>query len=232
MSAACDHPVRAMRPVLRSPPRESDWTLPRALCYASRSEFAMDGPRTDTPDEKRTPASAMTAADDRAFSALFRGEFGYVTHSLRRLGVASRDLDDVAHEVFLAVYRAWKQYDPARPIRPWLFGFAFRVAANHRRAGWSRRVVLDEPAEIRDSAPDMAARLDADRDRALVLEALDSLDLDHRAVFVMVDIDGAAQGDVASTLGIPVGTVSSRLWHARKDFTAAVKRLRLKRGER
>lgn len=179
------------------------------------------------------PASKEGASpDDRAFSKLFREEFGYVTHSLRRLGVAARDLDDVAHEVFLAVYRAWGQYDSARPIRPWLFGFAFRLAANHRRAGWSRRVVLDEPSDIRDSAPDMAARLDAERNRTLVLEALDALDLDHRAVFVMVDIDNTPQADVAAALGIPVGTVSSRLWHARKDFTAAVKRLRLKRGER
>ncbi len=78
----------------------------------------------------------------------------------------------------------------------------------------------------------MIARLDADRNRALVIEALDALDLDHRAVLILVDIDGTPQSEVALSLGIPVGTVSSRLWHARRDFTAAVHRLRLKRGER
>lgn len=189
----------------------------------------MDAPAGDSPSTK---GGVTPTPDARAFGELFHAEFGYVTHSLRRLGVAARDLDDVAQEVFLAVYRAWGQYDPARPLRPWLFGCAFRVAANHRRTGWARRVVLDEPAEAQDPSPDAAAGLDADRNRALVIEALDALDLEHRAALVMVDIDGASQAEAAAALGIPVGTVSSRLWHARRDFTAAVKRLRLKRGER
>lgn len=201
------------------------WTFADVLWYASLPRLVMNG------GSMHRDSTAASGAQDVDFSAMFRAEFGYVLHSLRRLGVAARDLDDAAQEVFLAVHRAWGQYDRARPVRPWLFGFAFRVAANHRRAGWSRRVVLEEPADVRDSAPDMVARLDADRNRALVIEALDALDLDHRAVLILVDIDGVPQSEVASSLGIPTGTVSSRLWHARRDFTAAVHRLRLKRGE-
>lgn len=194
----------------------------------------MDAPPGDksSASDRRVASARAASVDERGFTEMFNAEFGYVTRSLRRLGVASRDVDDVAHDVFLAVYRQWSGYDPARPLRPWLFGFAFRVASNHRKAGWSKRVVLDDDSEVRESAPDMAARLDAQRNRALVLDALDALDVEHRAVFVMVDIDETPQPVAAEALGIPVGTVSSRLYHARRDFTAAVKRLRLKRGER
>jgi RNA polymerase sigma-70 factor (ECF subfamily) len=63
-----------------------------------------------------------------------------------------------------------------------------------------------------------------------VLEALDAIDLDRRAVFVLYEIDGVTMDEIARSLGIPVNTAYSRLRVARGEFAAAVKRL--KRGER
>lgn len=184
------------------------------------------------PEPVTAAPTASGGLDDQAFSAVFRAEYGYVTRTLRRLGVRPADLDDRAHDVFVAVYRQRAAYDPSRALRPWLFGFALRVASDHRRSAWSRRTVLDDAVDPADARPDAEAMLDAERDRALVLEALDALDLDRRAVLVLADIDGVAQGEVATTLGIPLGTVYSRLRLAREDFAAAVRRLRLRRGER
>jgi len=163
---------------------------------------------------------------------MFRAEFSYVTRTLRRLGVRPADLDDRVHDVFVAVFRQRAAYDPARPARPWLFGFAYRVAADHRKSAWSKRAVLDDSFDPADHRPDAGAQLDAERERALVLEALEAIELDRRAVFVLADIDGVAQPEIAAALGIPLGTVYSRLRLAREDFAAAVRRLRLKRGER
>jgi RNA polymerase sigma-70 factor (ECF subfamily) len=163
------------------------------------------------------------------FRAIFRAECSYVFHSLRRLGVHERDLEDVAHDVFLAIHKKLDDYDPARPLRPWIFAFAFRFASDYRKLARHRRERLadrDEPIEEADSAPGVEDRIDAERSRQLVLEALEALDLEKRAVFVMHEIDGNAVPAIATALGIPVNTAYSRLRLAREQFAASVKRLR------
>ena len=199
-------------------------------------------PRGASANERGTDVSAPQATtpgavppgalDDQAFRTMFRGEYGYVTRTLRRLGVRPADLDDRAQDVFVAVHRQRSAYDPARPARPWLFSFAYRVAADHRKSAWSKRAVLDDTMDPADGTPAADDRLGVERDRALVLAALEGIELDRRAVFVLADIDGVAQPEIASVLGLPLGTVYSRLRLAREEFTAAVRRLRLQRGER
>ncbi|MDB4932494.1 MAG: polymerase sigma factor RpoE [Myxococcaceae bacterium] len=190
----------------------------------------MEEPATSQPDPAAPTAAA--ALDDAAFTGMFRREFGYVQFTLARLGVARRDLDDATHDVFVAVYRQRAAIDASRALRPLLFGYAFRVASQHRRAAWTRRAVLDDAVEAVDAAPDAGDQLDAGRNRALVLAALATVDLDRRAVILLADFDGVAQPEIAAVLGIPLGTVYSRLRLAREDFAAAIHRLRAKRGER
>src|SRR5690349_199974 len=66
------------------------------------------------------------------FASVFKHEFSYVWNTLARLGIHARDLEDVALEVFWHVHRQLPEYDPARPLRPWLFVFAFRQASDYR----------------------------------------------------------------------------------------------------
>ena len=162
------------------------------------------------------------------FRTLFEREVGYVLQTLRRLGVARADLEDMAHEVFLAVLGQLDVYDPSRPVRPWLFGFAFRIASHYRRK--ARRVNHLETADAfvdGGEAPD--ALLERERKRRLVQAALDEIDLDRRAVFVLHDIDGFTGEEVARTLKIPLGTVYSRLRLAREEFSAKMRRLQARK---
>jgi RNA polymerase sigma-70 factor (ECF subfamily) len=156
----------------------------------------------------------------------------YVWNTLRRLGVRTSDLEDLTQDVFLHAQRRLKEYDPARPVRPWLFGFAYRIASQHRRRAHHRREIQGEP----DAAEAPGARADelieAREDRTLVLRALDAIELERRAVFVLHEIDEVAMADIATTLGIPVNTAYSRLRVARNEFVAAARRLRTRRGER
>src|SRR5262249_10243156 len=124
-----------------------------------------------------------------AFRALFEQNFGFVWNALRRFGVAEGDREDLANEVFFRVYKAMDQYDKTRPPRPWLLAFTARVASEHRRRAHHRREVLGDPpdAPAQESAPE--GGLERAEQRALLAEALDALDHDKRAVFVMHDLE-------------------------------------------
>lgn len=162
------------------------------------------------------------------FRTLFELESPYVLRTLRRLGVTERDVEDTAHEVFVAVHRELPKYDRARPIRPWLFAFCFRIASHHRRKH-RRETVADMTGDLVDPAEAPDILLDRERKRRLVLRALDEIELDRRAVFVLHEIDGFTCEAIADTLEIPLGTVYSRLRLAREDFTAKVRRLQARR---
>ncbi|HJL19505.1 MAG TPA: sigma-70 family RNA polymerase sigma factor [Sandaracinaceae bacterium LLY-WYZ-13_1] len=161
---------------------------------------------------------------EAAFEEVFLQEHAYVARTLLRLGVGQRDLEDAMQEVFLTVHRKWADYDASRPVRPWLFAFAVRHAANYRRL---RRHDQDWDAhpESFAGADDPERSVQRSQARAIVLRALGSLSDDRRAVFVACELDGLPAPEVAEVLAIPVGTVRSRLRTARAEFTNAARRL-------
>ncbi|HXU68008.1 MAG TPA: RNA polymerase sigma factor [Polyangia bacterium] len=170
------------------------------------------------------PAIVITPLPTVEFPAVYAAELGYVWSTLRRLGVQERDLDDLCHDVFVIVFRNLAVYDARRPIRPWLFGIAFRVASDYRRSARHRREVAGTTREVVCPAPPAdEVMLQRERQR-LVLRALETLELDRRAVFVMHDIDGHVMPDIAVALGVPLNTAYSRLRLARADFAEAVRR--------
>lgn len=160
---------------------------------------------------------------DPGFRALFDAHSGYVMKSLRRLGVRPGDLEDLTHEVFVAVLRKWDTFDPARPPRPWLFAFALRLASAYRQSAYIRRERLEEaePQGVVSTEHLLMER----EESSLVYRALDTLDHDKRVVFTMFELDERTAADIATELGIPQNTVFSRLRTARLEFTQAVKRL-------
>jgi RNA polymerase sigma-70 factor (ECF subfamily) len=155
------------------------------------------------------------------FSRLFESEFGYAWNSLRRLGVRPADVEDQVHELFLRAHKHFEKLDLARPVRPWLYAFAVRVASEYRRAPRNRRETPGPMDELRDSSPNVEEQVARAEVQAQVLMALESLDLDRAAVLVGVDIDGHSGPDMAHALGIPLNTVYSRLRLARADFKLA-----------
>lgn len=177
----------------------------------------------------QAPNVGPSAGNERHadFRAVFEHELDYVWTSLRRLGVQGRDLEDVAQEVFVAVHRRWTEYDRARPIRPWLFAFAVRCASDWRQLARNRVEVLGtDGGERAATTPGADETLDAARERALVLAALEAVDLDRRAVFILHELDGCSMREITGVLGIPLFTGYSRLRVAREEFTAAVHGLR------
>jgi len=183
----------------------------------------LPGPGPRPADASREPIS------DDEFGAIYQAQFDYVFYSLRRLGAHDGDIEDLSHDVFVALYRGRGDYDRARPIRPWLFGIAFRVASDYRRRARHRSEVAGEGREFADLGPDAEGRLSAAEDRALVREGLLALDLDRRAIFLMHDIDGHPMPEIAAALAVPLNTAYSRLRLAREQFARVVRRKRPRR---
>ncbi len=162
----------------------------------------------------------------RGFEQLYQAELDYVWSSLRRLGVAPAHVEDVTQEVFVTAWKKLDTYDQSRPIRPWLFGIAFRLASDFRARSWTQREVSEDAPHAQDegeAADEVVAKRQA---QTLVLKALEAIPLERRGVFVMHELDGAPVPEIAQALDVPLNTAYSRLRLARNDFAKAVEQLK------
>jgi len=161
------------------------------------------------------------AESEEACFRAFQDELVYVHHTLRRLGAPPSDIEDLMQEVFLALRGSWARCDRSRPLRPYLFGIAFRIVSAHRRKR-DREMPFGviEPIDEQAGAED---RLQSKQARRLVLAALGRVPLPRRAVLIMHELDDVPVADVASTLRIPRFTVYSRLRKARRELSAALR---------
>jgi RNA polymerase sigma-70 factor (ECF subfamily) len=171
-----------------------------------------------------SPASKAEPHPDDACLNAFQSELDYIFRTLRRLGVAPAETEDLAHEVFLVLRRKWDEYDVSRPLRPYIFGIAFRIAGAHRRKRVREVHQLSVALEAPESTQPETA-FQSKQARALVLAALDRIPLPRRAVLVMHDIDEVSMQDIAKALSIPRFTAYSRLRKARTELAVALRRL-------
>ncbi|MCA9671898.1 MAG: sigma-70 family RNA polymerase sigma factor [Myxococcales bacterium] len=169
--------------------------------------------------------SSTVNTADAELSAIYGEQVSFVCHCLRRLGVPDRDLEDKAQDVFVVVHRKLADYDRARPIRPWLTGIAARVALDHLRKAYRKHEDLREQIETAHQQRDPEQQLAERQARELVLAALDRLDLDQRAVFVLADIEGHSMPEIAEIIDAPLNTLYSRLRLARQRFTRVARTL-------
>jgi RNA polymerase sigma-70 factor, ECF subfamily len=178
---------------------------------------------------KQVPLEHPTTPDEPAcpieFRTLFETEFRFVVRTLSYLGIRSNDVRDVAHDVFLHVFRHLADYDPARPIRPWLFGFAYRIARDFRQLARHRHESRFGVAESIDPTPMADDVLIHSQSVDLALSALDQLDEDERSIFVAHYLDELPIPEVATILGVPLNTAYTRLRRARMSFEASARRL-------
>lgn len=154
---------------------------------------------------------------------LFRRHGRFVAGFLWKIGVKSHEVDDLVQAVFMVAHQ--KGGFAIREARPttWLARIALRVAAVRRR---SERRSPESPASnvihaAVASQPSPSDQLEVGEGLRRVQQALECLDLDHRAVFVLYEIDGESCASIASGMELPLGTVHSRLHTARKKFTKA-----------
>jgi RNA polymerase sigma-70 factor (ECF subfamily) len=177
------------------------------------------------------------AGDPNAFRDLFDEHVRLVyNHAFRLTGNWSA-AEDVVSLTFLEAWRLRDRVDVSvdgGSLRPWLLGVATNVARNVRRAARRHDVALARlPKEevVPDFAEEVAARIN-DRERlALVRMALAALRKPEREVLALCVWSGLDYAEAAEALGVPVGTVRSRLSRARKKLNKLVTAARLRPPE-
>lgn len=184
--------------------------------------------------DTQTHASVAPAhAGERpSLRAVYDAHVDFVWSALVRLGVAPSDADDATQEVFLVVHRRLDAFAGRSSLRSWVYGICLRVASNHRRSQRSRK---DSPSFAEDAdevaaslavaSPDPEELLSEQQARAMLEEALGRLEPEQRLMIVMFEIDDLTGKEIATTLGLPIGTVHSRLHRAREAFRIACERV-------
>lgn len=176
------------------------------------------------------PDAALIAraqeGDTVAFRQLFVRHRGDVTRIVHRMLGPSADVEDVVQDVFLNVYRSLPSFRGDSKFSTWLYRLATNVTRMHLRRGRSRPRFADVevPEAPRDSAPPDTPESQAEkaeRVRALY-RLLDTLSEKKREVLVLHDLEGVPAKEIAEMTGIPVLTVRTRLFYARKELYAAL----------
>lgn len=176
----------------------------------------------DGPDELDRPLDS--------FARVYEKYADFVWFTLQRLGVRESDREDLCHDVFVLAYKKLPGYTERDAVRRWLFAITVRLASNYRRKAYLHLErggdALDadagNPRVPEHAWPEAAtARREAFARVRGILERMHPL---GRVVFVMFEIEGLSSEEIAKELGIPLGTVYSRLHGARKLFRSEVKR--------
>jgi RNA polymerase sigma-70 factor, ECF subfamily len=162
---------------------------------------------------------SAVGAEQARLGALVRTHLRTVWRALRRLGVPTEALDDATQEVFMVALRKLAQIEPGKE-QQFLYGTALRIASNARRAQATRQKLFAEgtPPTAADGAPSSDALLHHKRLRELLDTVLDAMPEELRTVFVLFELEGLSGPELGELLGVPVGTVASRLRRAREAF--------------
>ncbi|MEU6550513.1 RNA polymerase sigma factor [Streptomyces sp. NPDC046915] len=161
----------------------------------------------------------IRAGDREAFAELYEEYARAVYNHALRLTGNWAEAEEAMSETFLAAWRARGTVEPeGGSLKPWLLGIATHKARNANR-GVRRRLAFlarsPEPRPVEDFADETAGRIDDARRLALVHDALRRLRRQDREVLTLCVASGLDYQQAAEALGIPVGTVRSRLSRAR-----------------
>ena len=174
---------------------------------------------------------ASAHADKARLSQALDDHFALVWRSVRRFGVPESAADDAAQHVFLIFAERLAEVDAGRE-RSFLLAVSVRVAANVRRQlARSREVPLEGLEAILQAESNPEELLHAKEQRGVLDRALAALPLPQRTVFVLFELEGFSLPEIAESLGIPLGTATSRLRRARGRFEAWVEEHSTRRDE-
>ncbi len=162
---------------------------------------------------------ALAGGDVSALGVLYDRHHSRVLGFLARATGNRQDAEDLLQATFVTAARAAESFDGRDTCLPWLIGIAGRLAYRHRRGLLRfRRALLRFHATEPLAAWDPARQLGARDQLGALAVALGRMAERKRIVLLMAEVEGLSGEQIAEALGIPVGTVWTRLHHARSEL--------------
>jgi RNA polymerase sigma-70 factor (ECF subfamily) len=137
------------------------------------------------------------------------------------MGIPDADVPDIAQDVFIILREKLALVQSTAALRPFIYGIALREASDHRRSARVRRETLAKPVPEQTIEAPQEEELQKIRAHALLQSAVNRLDDDKRAVFVLYELEELSMPEVVAVVNCPLQTAYSRL-HAARRIVAEV----------
>jgi RNA polymerase sigma-70 factor, ECF subfamily len=157
------------------------------------------------------------APDPKEFSTLLIAELPYLRRFARSLCGDAALADDLVQDTAERAIAKQHLYDPSRPLRAWLFAVLRNLFINGIRKKAQFHVVKNVD-DLTDGEDAVAPEQEQGMSLRLITDALDRLPPQHREVIALVSLEEMSYRDVSEILGVPMGTVMSRLSRAREQM--------------
>jgi RNA polymerase sigma-70 factor, ECF subfamily len=215
-------------------------TLMRAWARFDRSA----GRRRADPPQAGRPRDAGTPSEAAEAEALAKPGFAEealpwmdaVHRFALRLTRNPTAAEDLVQETYMRAYRSWDQFDRGSNCRSWLFTICRHTHLHQQERASTRYEVMETDLEDQPTESGSVSRSFMDKTRAVgspddffnllvddaLLAAIDALPDDFREVLVLSDLGDLTYPEIAEVMGIPIGTVKSRLFRARHQVRAAL----------
>lgn len=172
--------------------------------------------------------------DCEAFNLLVKKYQPKVRRLIGRFITDTAEVEDLSQEAFIKAYRAIHQFRADSAFYTWLYKIAVNTAKNHLVTKRKKRLGTDTALEIETAERDHSAAFITDNQSpesllisqeiaASVQKALTNLSDELRTAIELREFEGLSYDDIAQKLGIPIGTVRSRIFRAREAIATELK---------
>lgn len=203
---------------------------PPATARADRGVRPGRAPAEELSDEELF--QRYTQGDDRGFRELVERYQPRIQGFLRKRLNDEERVEDLTQDTFLRIHRARESYDPSRKFSTWIHTIANNLLKNEFRNRSRRRETsfsdlrpetspgggASRPVEFATGGADPEREAYRSELRTAIDQAIEKMDEHHRIPFVMREVEDRTYEEIAEEIGIPVGTVKSRLNRARNSF--------------